>query len=401
MEATRSSGAQAFFIYDPNLVSTESKPTDEDFQDAKIIYYSPSYATQEEKRSQVSLIEGLVAFTQQFEPESPLESLRTDELSFVVSEVEPSLWFTLVIKLPEESCPSDGASLAILKNCHTTFCLLHGPIRKYLQTYDLLKLVDLLEDFIPAYMDTIDYTLTLPGGQTSLFSQLQGFHYAPVERATYVAVASFIQRLQQQFPGIRHSCLLYHAHLIYSGLSLDDMKVLYNYLVSFNGIVRTTKLNELDAKVLEMLKATAMMRDMDAPEDDGMSLVELQPIIARQFSQVMDHDDGYRFVYYNRANNALRLSNRTEMRHKSEMSSTQMPLKAHETNALAPLYQELETSEFREINFKTADHGWIVVKRALEREFFLLLDNPNMTLTKCQEECARFASLHFTNILMT
>eukprot|EP00397_Hematodinium_sp_SG-2012_P014052 GEMP01014280.1.p1 GENE.GEMP01014280.1~~GEMP01014280.1.p1 ORF type:complete len:273 (+),score=51.32 GEMP01014280.1:851-1669(+) len=272
------------------------------------------------------------------------------------------------------------------------------------------------------------------------------------------------------------------------------MKVLYNYLVSFNGIVRTTKLNEapfgriptaashigggsssfgrchlitnrdvrgepsgkphtesssagsflfglgqssgffvpavylehggegrlvalcykgillvlifqadapLDAKVLEMLKATAMMRDMDAPEDDGMSLVELQPIIARQFSQVMDHDDGYRFVYYNRANNALRLSNRTEMRHKSEMSSTQMPLKAHETNALAPLYQELETSEFREINFKTADHGWIVVKRALEREFFLLLDNPNMTLTKCQEECARFASLHFTNILMT
>ena len=58
-----------FFIWNPKKVflEPELKPSDDDTQDAKIFYYSPSFISQEEKRSQVSLIEGLVDFTSQFD----------------------------------------------------------------------------------------------------------------------------------------------------------------------------------------------------------------------------------------------------------------------------------------------------------------------------------------------
>lgn len=38
--------------------------------------------------------------------------------------------------------------------------------------------------------------------------------------------------------------------------------------------------------------------------------------------------------------------------------------------------------------------------RSLEREFYLMLDQPSMMLSKCQEESARFSAIHFSNIYM-
>ena len=43
----------AFFIFDPELLPENPRPSEEEASDAKIIYYSPSAAAAEEKRSQV------------------------------------------------------------------------------------------------------------------------------------------------------------------------------------------------------------------------------------------------------------------------------------------------------------------------------------------------------------
>ncbi|CAD7960162.1 unnamed protein product [Amoebophrya sp. A25] len=61
--------------------------------------------------------------------------------------------------------------------------------------------------------------------------------------------------------------------------------------------------------------------------------------------------------------------------------------------------QESE-SGYREVCLKEAGRGWICAKRSLEREFFLMLSDPNMMLSKCQEENARFSNIHFQNIYM-
>jgi hypothetical protein len=55
---------------------------------------------------------------------------------------------------------------------------------------------------------------------------------------------------------------------------------------------------------------------------------------------------------------------------------------------------------YREVCIKEADRGWICAKRSLEREFYLIVDQPQMTLARCQVECARFSEIHFSNIYM-
>lgn len=335
------------------------------------------------------------------------------------------------------------------------------------------KLFDLLEDFVPAFIETID------AGDLGIFHEIDGFHYGPVERNTCVSIHCFLNRLQEQFPSIRHAALLYNAHLIYSGFSLNDMKALYSYLVSYNGAVSNMKLNkvpfgriptaasqpgggsssfgrafllqeeedylfglsnksshpaslfvptvyltnggpgklvaliyqgimlilifepeaQLDTKILEMVRASCT-----TPSNDGLSLCELRPLIASQYAHVMEHDDEYRFVYYNHANHAFRLSNQSGASRSllggSRSGST--GLKPTERGLLCPLHATLEDPwlKCREASWKSADRGWICAKKSFEREFYLLLDNSSMSLSKCQEECARFAQIHFSNIFM-
>jgi len=90
-----------FYVFNPKL-TTESRDEDEQ-QDVRILYYSPSFTSREEIRSQVSLTQGLIDFTQQFdiiEGGKPLHSMKTKMYSFSLQEVEPDIWFTLIAKHP-------------------------------------------------------------------------------------------------------------------------------------------------------------------------------------------------------------------------------------------------------------------------------------------------------------
>ncbi|CAK0886570.1 unnamed protein product [Prorocentrum cordatum] len=367
---------------------------------------------------------------------------------------------------------------AVLQNCYNVFRLLHGQVQSYVKEHSLHKLFDLLEDFIPAFLETID------ASDLGIFHTLDGFHYGPVERSTCVSIHCFLGKLQEQFPMIRHAALLYNAHLIYTSVPLRDMKVLYSYLVSFNGAVSNQKLNrtpfgriptaashlgggsssfgrafllaeeedflfgvsrrpssgagsgpsslfvpavylaeggagqlvaltyrgvmlvlvfeesaQLDARVLEAVRTTCTRST-----GDGLSLADLHPLIAPQYAQVMEHEDEYRFAYYNHTNHALRLSNQPGRARSllGGIRSASAGPRLGERGLLCPLHATLSDSRLRcrEVSWKSADRGWICAKRWREREFYLLLDGAGTTLSRCQEECARFASIHFSNIFM-
>eukprot|EP00913_Durusdinium_trenchii_P007382 g6941.t1 len=130
----------AFFIFNPSLVPDSVKPSEEELQDrcqatramqamqatrvtadstwikedAKIIYYSPSCAPIEEKRSQVGMIEGLISFTAMFSgEEGPLRHIRTKQLAFSIMEVEPQIWMVLVMRhavASDGTCDEEGLS---------------------------------------------------------------------------------------------------------------------------------------------------------------------------------------------------------------------------------------------------------------------------------------------------
>jgi hypothetical protein len=54
------------FIYDPTLLPSKPKPIEEDYQDAKLLFYYPKSVPVESKRNQVGLTEGNIAFFQNF-----------------------------------------------------------------------------------------------------------------------------------------------------------------------------------------------------------------------------------------------------------------------------------------------------------------------------------------------
>merc|ERR1719454_248837 len=108
----------------------------------------------------------------------------------------------------------------------------------------------------------------------------------------------------------------------------------------------------------------------------------------------MEHEDEHRFVYYNHANHSLRLSNQSSGSRSilgGSRSSGSSGLKPQERAALCPLHAALADKRLkcREISWKAADRGWICAKKWREREFYLLLDGPGVTLSRCQEDCAR------------
>eukprot|EP00933_Yihiella_yeosuensis_P044045 TRINITY_DN39091_c0_g1_i1.p1 TRINITY_DN39091_c0_g1~~TRINITY_DN39091_c0_g1_i1.p1 ORF type:complete len:501 (-),score=82.45 TRINITY_DN39091_c0_g1_i1:83-1585(-) len=499
MAMTARPSRACFFIFDPNQVPQSAKPTEEEIQDAKMIYYSPSCAPIEEKRSQVGMIEGLLSFTSMFSgPEGePLRHIRTKQFAFSVIEVEPSIWMVLAMRhaqVPsdgvrqataeqqfDEDSISDNTLQAILQNCYNIFRLLHGEIKPFVQGETMHKLFDLLEDFVPAFLSTVD------AGDFSVFHDIDGFHYGPVERNTCVSIHCFLDQLQEQFPSIRHGALLFNAHLIYTSCPLDDMRVLYSYLVSFNGAVSNQKLNkgpfgriptaasqpgggsssfgrallvseeedfllgisqrslntsgsgsngpasifvpavhlsesgvgqlvaiiykgimlilifddkvQLDVRFLDQVR-TATCKS----QGEGLSLVELYAMISPQYAQVMEHEDEYRFVYYNHSNYALRLSNQSTSSRSLLGGSKTVSFgpKTAERPLLCPLHAALKDPKLncREVSWKSADRGWVCAKRWREREFYLLLDGNNAPLARCQEECARFASIHFSKIFM-
>ncbi|CAD7935436.1 unnamed protein product [Amoebophrya sp. A120] len=789
-----------FFAWDPTAKASPEEiahlqDDEKEFahQDAKILYYHPGLVTQEEKRNQVSLVQGLVDFTRQWdmmtdapakEPKtktvstaspagskttapagaaaagtsgsggssssssrikkqkkkrcSSLRSMKTKDYSFGFEEVEDNIWFALAVKHPAVTVgsktvtvpggnkqsprtrgdhdglggPPDGQKgednsssrpnhrqqvidiresletiipentlLAVLKNLYSIFQLLHGKVRHFLPEGDnkgqgtstsasssskedgkkiapgikmsshSMKtrsqqrelLADLLEDLVPAYLETLTHHLLDSQLANGVFYQLDGFHYGPVERNTYVSIATFLAKLKEML-GVeyRNCALFYKAHLIYSGMDLEDMKVAYSYLVNlFNGQVSNEKLNQppygriptsnnshssafgrshlieaaegastnsaanliettlfggaatvlpsarsgtgaagrkksaqphnsgcylfgsddtsstatsnrnlfiprvflpsnnaegqlvalcyhgvllllvfdknvnVDARLLEAIKKYSTSPELCE------NLSTLVPIIEKQFSLVMSAEDEYRFLYFNHANQALRVSNHFSTGHSSQSrnvfsaafgggSTSGNTLlggggagsgtNAHQGNkngaltlsgkkknkeqaasAQSRVYNlvasvitgggtstsntaggnnngnsspgdgnadgsgaggkdddkengRLTVSQvntpntmeylqngdkdlylaqclhstiaknsdcnYREVCLKEHERGWICAKRSLEREFYLMLDQPSMMLSKCQEESARFSAIHFSNIYM-
>lgn len=61
---------------------------------------------------------------------------------------------------------------------------------------------------------------------------------------------------------------------------------------------------------------------------------------------------------------------------------------------------DVDHDSFREICFREEGRGWLCAKRSLDREYFLMLDNAQMPLSKCQEMSQQFSHVHFTNIYM-
>ncbi|OII76102.1 hypothetical protein cand_006910 [Cryptosporidium andersoni] len=267
----------AIFIYDPTRVENLEalNLSDDTKQDNKIIYYYPSYKPSDERRSYLGLIEGLVSISSLLmSGGKPLDYIKTRKYEIVVKSISNSnIWICLIMKLSYilkiqagkvvgveytedvSSEDKDNNSISNFKGVHLEsteyrdksnresllslldsfielFTLLHGNIQDMEET----QLIDILEDFVPSFIDTIDLN-TL-----SVFTFLNGFYYAPVEKLTQLSVINLVEKVRTTFNIIAHMSIFYDAHMLYSTLPLNSSRILYSYLVMNNGVAYNDKL---------------------------------------------------------------------------------------------------------------------------------------------------------------
>lgn len=90
------------FLIDPALKPTKPKPAEEEYTDAKILFFYPHTIDIHEQRKQVGISEGIVNFFMPFSEENkPIEVITTSQFTHVMKQVEPDLWLSIVIQHPE------------------------------------------------------------------------------------------------------------------------------------------------------------------------------------------------------------------------------------------------------------------------------------------------------------
>ncbi len=82
-----------------------------------------------------------------------------------------------------------------------------------------------LRAFLPAYLAIVDFQ------HLHLFYDMDGFHFFPVDRATYLSIQYFVNMLQTRFKHyIAATAFLFDGHLVWSNFDAQQMRLVYKFL---------------------------------------------------------------------------------------------------------------------------------------------------------------------------
>jgi hypothetical protein len=233
-------GIKALIVFDPNRKPDNSHRIglceEEALAEARLLYYyATCHVDQSERRSQSSLIQGVVEFStfvNQTEPDksSPL-SIETDQLLYLVKEIESQIFISIIF---ERNRISERNSKIILSRFIQYYHLFHGSLVKQLASGYSLSVT--MDDFVPSFIASEGTCGKLT---------CSAIRYAPVEAHTLVAVHSLGLELLTEFQNIISDfSILYRGFLVSSSIDPHKLAPLYSYVAlnSATGEVSNTKL---------------------------------------------------------------------------------------------------------------------------------------------------------------
>lgn len=201
----------SLFIVDPAQKPKSAKPEEEEYTDAKIVFFHPRATDIHEKRKQVGISEGVVSFFQPFTTDSePVQCISTVNFTHVTKEVEPSLWLNMVITHPEtlygqRAVPDSKEEAETIANSkfhtslfreedarifhrlldayHRYFQLFHGSIRGQYEKQNPL-FDSILEDFTRNF----EFHFFSREFERNFFWNLefQGLFYCPIDKKQFL-----------------------------------------------------------------------------------------------------------------------------------------------------------------------------------------------------------------------
>lgn len=250
------------FIFNLALKSPKAKPTDDEAQDAKLLFYYPQDEELLIKRSNIGIIEGTLSFMSSFQ-KTNTQFLLTElnKFYYVANNYESDF---IIVFILEKNTPmfnyyhnietKKSLLKSFLDNYYNTFILFHNSLTNFFLSPNTphIALETQPKNKISAFLDfTISYisqfeTMKIPLNENVI--------YFPIRDDTQSNILLAVQRLNEKIPDMVMSAIVYKGHIIHNQLPLGSFSLLYNVFYNvFNSQIRYNKFKQPQHEVIQSI----------------------------------------------------------------------------------------------------------------------------------------------------
>ena len=223
------------FIFNSTLKSPKTKPSDDEVQDAKLLYY---YCLRDEeiliKRSNLGIIEGTMSFMESFEKTN--EKFLFTELNnfyFIANSYENDFIICFITKKNNNYSPYENIDTkknwlkSFLNNFYNLFTLYHNSLSDFFLNKENPEISFPLSDNKNNIMkDFIDnYLLYLKDMKIAFIDKMQ---FLKVSNNIQANILFSIQRIKETISNIKLITALYKGKIIYNDLPFESFSLFYN-----------------------------------------------------------------------------------------------------------------------------------------------------------------------------
>ncbi|XP_067943123.1 vacuolar fusion protein CCZ1 homolog isoform X2 [Watersipora subatra] len=407
----------------------------------KVLYYYPQTASVDVKCTDVGLSEAMIKFVETFS-DKPCQAIHTLKQRHLYFEPEPGFWIIMKLNIPCKKNAEDGDDYhdeeihdkvyeTVLRQSYEMFKLFMGSFVDILTKAhgDVTSLKQRLEHFYSRYL------ITLKLSQCDILDVYNGISWLPLDKNMYLRIQCLMNRLQAKYPQIQYTTFLSNDYLVWSGVPQQDMRVLYQYLITSlfpahyeqeitsSGGVKRNFTNEnfgqfitgsavaaedskpsrlprvyinvdgslvefhllvyraLSATVCALIKGSTSVslsfrKKFDA--DLGPSLTELASELLQGYPQKPTGGDmTIKYIYFNHMNLATKTTVHVDAR-KTRLVNVPLEILSTVTDLNSHLRSSLHDTECM---VRTATDYWLVCKKSDSRELYVLISDKNANLT--------------------
>lgn len=228
------------FIFNPTLCSKKKKPTDDEMQEAKLLFYYPSSEVKLIKLSNMGIIEGTLGFINIFEQtNSQFLLTELNKCYYVANNYERDL---LVVFILQKASPMFSYYQnintkkqwfkEILDNFYSMLYLFHGEIMSLYfpegkdireNETEVMNLTAKIGDFICNYFDHFS-SMRLPF--------LSNVVYISLYDQSQAGILLSVQRLKEKIVDLDMISIVYKGHVVHNQLPLDSFSLFFNLFYS-------------------------------------------------------------------------------------------------------------------------------------------------------------------------
>ncbi|GFE53392.1 hypothetical protein BaOVIS_007960 [Babesia ovis] len=257
------------FVFDLNRKPTSANPTDEEIQDAKLLYYYPEHCEVEERRSHFGLIEGLIGLLSTF-TSNKIDFLKTKLFTTTISEWCPDVYLVVCFK-NEEGSWNEMAEYShhwkhlitkvVLENTKKMFELFYGPLSDLMKesedgtSANLEKVRLAFDNFLPSFL-----TQTV-GDSFNILKDWNATNKSHTGVVGALDSQNLIVDVCEEFKEVKGYMFIHNQEVLLSSLDLDNMMILYTFLIKNHGIAhkepeyRLKNVDRIESEEVQILES--------------------------------------------------------------------------------------------------------------------------------------------------